>query len=68
MKHRGEANLTADLFEPISVRCIGDVIGLTETPNETLVEWFHAMSAGLQNVTDDPAVWDRLDRAAGRDR
>ncbi|WP_457962253.1 cytochrome P450 [Arthrobacter sp. D1-29] len=60
---RGEANLTADLFEPISVRCIGDVIGLTETPNETLVEWFHAMSAGLQNVNDDPAVWGRLDRA-----
>jgi cytochrome P450 len=39
------------------------VIGLTETPNETLVEWFHAMSAGLQNVAGDPAVWNRLDRA-----
>jgi cytochrome P450 len=63
LSSRGEANLTADLFEPISVRCIGDVIGLTETPNETLVEWFHAMSAGLQNVSDDPAVWSRLDRA-----
>jgi cytochrome P450 len=63
LKPRGEANLTAALFEPISVRCIGNVIGLTETPNETLVEWFHAMSAGLQNVNDDPAVWNRLDRA-----
>ncbi|QYN33544.1 cytochrome P450 [Pseudonocardia sp. DSM 110487] len=63
LRPRGEANLTAALFEPISVRCIGNVIGLTETPNETLVEWFHAMSAGLQNVNDDPAVWKRLDRA-----
>jgi cytochrome P450 len=63
LKPQGEANLTADLFEPISVRCIGDVIGLTETPNETLVEWFHAMSAGLQNVGNRQAVWDRLDRA-----
>jgi cytochrome P450 len=63
LRSRGEANLTADVFEPISVRCIGDVIGLTETPNQTLVEWFHAMSAGLQNVGDDQAVWDRLDRA-----
>jgi cytochrome P450 len=62
LKPQGEANLTAALFEPISVRCIGNVIGLTETPNETLVEWFHAMSAGLQNVNDDPAVWNRLDR------
>jgi cytochrome P450 len=63
IKANGAANLTADLFEPVSVRCIGDVIGLTETPNETLVEWFHAMSAGLQNVAGDQAVWDRLDRA-----
>jgi cytochrome P450 len=62
---RGAANLTADLFEPVSVRCIGDLIGLTGTPNETLVEWFHAMSAGLQNVAGDQAVWDRLDRALG---
>jgi len=31
LKHKGEANLTTELFEPISVRCIGDVIGLTET-------------------------------------
>jgi cytochrome P450 len=63
LRSRGEANLTTDLFEPISVRCIGDVIGLTETPNETLVEWFHVMGAGLQNVDNDQAVWDRLDRA-----
>ena len=63
LKPRGTANLTADLFEPISVRCIGNVIGLTGTPNETLVGWFHAMAAGLQNVSNDQAVWDRLDRA-----
>jgi len=32
------------LVEPISVRCIGDVIGLTETSNDNLVEWFYAMA------------------------
>ena len=63
IKGKNEANLTQELFEPISVRCIGDVIGLTETPNETLVEWFHAMALGLQNVSNDPAVWTRLDAA-----
>ncbi|AVA26154.1 cytochrome P450 [Rhizobium sp. NXC24] len=63
IKAKGEANLTAELFEPISVRCIGDVIGLTETPNETLVEWFHAMALGLQNVSNDAGVWKRLDDA-----
>lgn len=63
LQARGEANLTADLFEPISVRCIGNLIGLNDTGNESLVEWFHAMSAGLQNVNGDPEVWARLDRA-----
>ncbi|WP_037471700.1 cytochrome P450 [Sinorhizobium fredii] len=63
IKPKGEANLTTELFEPISVRCIGDVIGLTETSNDNLVEWFHAMALGLQNVSNDQAVWDRLDAA-----
>jgi cytochrome P450 len=63
LKHKGEANLTTELFEPISVRCIGDVIGLTETSNDKLVEWFYAMALGLQNVANDPAVWARLDAA-----
>jgi cytochrome P450 len=63
IKAKGEANLTTELFEPISVRCIGDVIGLTETSNDNLVEWFYAMALGLQNVANDLAVWDRLDAA-----
>ncbi|WP_284163460.1 cytochrome P450 [Frigidibacter sp. SD6-1] len=63
IRERGEANLTAELFEPISVRCIGDVIGLTETTNENLVEWFHAMALGLHNASNDQAVWDRMDAA-----
>ncbi|ACP22932.1 cytochrome P450-pinF2, plant-inducible (plasmid) [Sinorhizobium fredii NGR234] len=63
IRPKGAANLTTELFEPISVRCIGDVIGLTETSNDNLVEWFHAMALGLQNVSNDQAVWDRLDAA-----
>lgn len=68
IKSRGKANLTADLFEPISVRCIGDVLGLRSTPNEDLLEWFHAMADGLALGAgvphDDPqSVWDRLDAA-----
>jgi cytochrome P450 len=63
IRDRGEANLTAELFEPISVRVIGDVIGLTDVDNATLVEWFHAMGGGLQNVGNDPVVWERCDKA-----
>ncbi|RJG58021.1 cytochrome P450 [Sphingobium terrigena] len=61
---RGEADLTQELFEPISVRLIGDLIGLGHVPNDTLQGWFHAINGGLQNiVAQDPAIWARCDQA-----
>ena len=61
---RGEADLTRELFEPISVRLIGDLIGLGHVPNDTLQGWFHAINGGLQNtVAQDPAVWAQCDAA-----
>ncbi|OBY26566.1 cytochrome P450 [Leisingera sp. JC1] len=67
LKPKGEANLTTELFEPISVRCIGDALGFTDTPLENLYEWFYAMADGLAlgagaPFPDPQAVWDRLDR------
>ncbi|MCP3732597.1 cytochrome P450 [Sphingomonas sp. MG17] len=64
IRSQGEADLTQQLFEPISVRIVGDLIGLTQIPNETLQSWFHAINGGLQNtVAQDPAVWARCDQA-----
>lgn len=64
LSQRGEADLTQELFEPISVRLIGDLIGLGQVPNETLQAWFHAINGGLQNtVAQNPDVWKRCDDA-----
>jgi cytochrome P450 len=63
LRDRGEADLTTDLFEPISVRVIASVVGLNEVDNGTLQRWFHAMNGGLQNVSNDPAVWAACDAA-----
>lgn len=64
IRERGEADLTQELFEPISVRLIGDLIGLGHIPNDTLQRWFHAINGGLQNiVAQDQKVWDRCDGA-----
>lgn len=64
IRERGEGDLTQELFEPISVRLIGDLIGLKEVSNEKLQGWFHAINGGLQNtVAQDPAVWERCDKA-----
>lgn len=64
VREQGAADLTQQLFEPISVRIVGDLIGLTNVPNKMLQDWFHAINGGLQNtVAQDPAVWDRCDKA-----
>lgn len=63
IRRRGEADLTRELFEPISVRLVGDIIGLKHVPNETLQRWFHAINGGLQNiVAQDPEIWARCDQ------
>ncbi len=68
LRGKGEANLTTELFEPVSVRCVGDLMGYENTSTEDLFEWFYAMVDGLALGAgmphDDPqSVWDRLDRA-----
>ncbi|MCB1273383.1 MAG: cytochrome P450 [Leucobacter sp.] len=50
IRQQGRANLTAELFEKISVRVIGDKLGLGEIDDETLVDWFKTLSAGLEHL------------------
>jgi cytochrome P450 len=63
LRAQGSADLTKDLFEPISVRVVATVLGLSHVENGTLVRWFHALNGGLQNVANDPAVWAVCDAA-----
>ncbi|MFD9210885.1 cytochrome P450 [Streptomyces sioyaensis] len=49
IRSRGCAELLAEYFEPISVRCVGDILGFTEIPDETLRRWFHALGDGFAN-------------------
>lgn len=63
LRERGSADLTTELFEPISVRVVASVVGLDHVPNESLQRWFHAMNGGLQNVVGDPDVWKACDDA-----
>lgn len=63
IRARGEADLTTELYEPISVRIVASVVGIPDVSNETLQSWFHAMNGGLQNVQNDPAIWATCDAA-----
>lgn len=52
---RGQADLIADYFEPLSTRSLALVIGLGDLDAPTLVRWFHELATGTSNYERDPA-------------
>jgi aromatic O-demethylase, cytochrome P450 subunit len=54
---RGRADLTGEVLEKISSRAVGDVLGLTGVPDETLLRWFRGLAAYLDDLgRGDPAI------------
>lgn len=54
---RGESELMAEYFEPVSVLGLGRVLGLGHLPGETLRRWFHGLAQGAINFEGDPTRW-----------
>jgi cytochrome P450 len=48
-RERGSADATTEILERISVRAMGDMLGFGDVGDDTLQDWFHALSAGLVN-------------------
>lgn len=53
IRDRGSAELMAEYFEPISVRAVGDLLGLQQIGSDTLRRWFHDLSSGFVNKALD---------------
>lgn len=51
---RGSADLTVELFEPVSVLSLGAVLGLGELDADTLRRWFAGLATGGANFEGDP--------------
>ncbi len=64
LEGRGEAELMADYFEPISVLGLGRVLGLGHLDGDTLRRWFHGLAQGAINFENDPERW-RIADATG---
>ncbi|MFL6100521.1 MAG: cytochrome P450 [Actinomycetales bacterium] len=47
VRHRGRAEATGELLEPISQRAVGDVLGFTDVDDATLARWFKQYGAYL---------------------
>lgn len=53
---RGEAELVADYFEPISLLSLAHVMGIDDLVDvPVLRRWFAGLAAGVSNYEDDPA-------------
>jgi aromatic O-demethylase, cytochrome P450 subunit len=57
VRDRGRADLTGDVLERVSSRAVGDVLGLDDVPDETLLRWFHGLGAYLVDLgRGDPQI------------
>lgn len=50
---QGSADIQEEYFAPVSVRAVGDLMGLTSVPAETLVRWFQTLALAFGNAEVD---------------
>ena len=56
IRHRGRADANTEMLEPLSVRAVGDMLGLSDVDDQTLTRWFYGYGAYLVDIGRDPAV------------
>lgn len=49
----GKADLVSGYCEPVSVRALGDLLGLADVSSDKLREWFHKLSDSFTNAAVD---------------
>lgn len=58
----GAADIVAQFCEPVSVRALGDLLGLEDVSTEKLREWFHKLSVSFTNAgVDESGEWANPD-------
>ena len=57
VRERGSVDLSGDVLEQISSRAVGDVLGLGDVSDDTLLRWFHGLAAYLVDLgRGDPDI------------
>lgn len=60
IRANGSADATVEIFEPISQRVVGDVLGFTDVDDATLGRWFHVYADYLVDYGRDEHVAARI--------
>ena len=53
IENDGQADIVAAYCEPVSVRALGDLLGLNDVSHDKLREWFHKLSVSFTNAAVD---------------
>ena len=53
IENDGSADIVAAYCEPVSVRALGDLLGLDDVSTDKLREWFHKLSVSFTNAAVD---------------
>ncbi|QSE89431.1 cytochrome P450 [Rhodococcus pseudokoreensis] len=53
IENDGQADIVAAYCEPVSVRALGDLLGLDDVSHDKLREWFHKLSVSFTNAAVD---------------
>lgn len=53
LRPAGRADIVTEYLEPVSVRSLGDLLGLESVDSPTLQRWFHGLSQALVNKSID---------------
>ena len=53
IENDGNADIVAAYCEPVSVRALGDLLGLDDVSTDKLREWFHKLSVSFTNAAVD---------------
>jgi cytochrome P450 len=60
IRANGSADATVEIFEPISQRVVGDVLGFSDVDDATLGRWFHTYADYLVDYGRDQQVAERI--------
>lgn len=60
-----QADLNDHYAAPLAARNLADLLGLKDASVDQVRTWSHAFIAGMGNVLDDPAIWERCEAAIG---
>jgi cytochrome P450 len=58
---RGRADASREIFEPITQRVVGDVLGFTDVDDATLSRWLDALASHLADFGRSPEITQRAD-------